>query len=66
MWTTPPPIGVGSVYEQRAHFLGRTVTNSFEVTGYEPGRSITIRSTGGSFPIAVRSSVEPLGLAAAG
>lgn len=60
-WTTPPPIGVGSVYEQEARFLGRTVTNRFQVTEYEPGRSITIRSTGGSFPITVRRSVEPTG-----
>ncbi|HUF94535.1 MAG TPA: SRPBCC family protein, partial [Acidimicrobiia bacterium] len=24
-WTTPPPIGVGSVYEQHARFMGRDV-----------------------------------------
>lgn len=61
VWTTPPPIEVGSVYEQQARFLGRIVTNRFEVIAYEPGRSITIRSTEGSFPITVHRSVEPLG-----
>lgn len=61
VWTSPPPTGVGSTYEQEARFLGRTVTSRFEVTEYEPGRSITIRSTEGSFPITVRRSVEPLG-----
>lgn len=60
-WTSPPPVGVGSTYAQEARFLGRTVTSRFEVTEYEPGRSITIRSTGGSFPITVRRTVEPLG-----
>ena len=59
-WTSPPPIGVGSTYEQQARFLGRTVINRFEVTEYEPGRAITIESTEGSFPITVRRSVEPL------
>jgi hypothetical protein len=60
VWTTTPPIGVGSTYDQRARFLGRTVLNKFEVIGFEPGRSITIRSTEGSFPIQVTRSVEPL------
>jgi len=51
---------VGSTYEQRARFLGRTVTSTFVVTDHEPGRSITIESTSGSFPITVRRSVEPI------
>lgn len=59
-WTSPPPIGVGSTYQQEARFLGRTVINRFEVIEYEPGRAITIESTEGSFPITVRRSVEPV------
>lgn len=60
-WTSPPPIGVGSTYNQRARFLGRTLLNRFGVIEYEPGRSITIRSVEGNFPIEVRRSVEPIG-----
>lgn len=60
-WTSSPPIGLGSTYEQEARFLGRTVTSRFEVIEYEPGRAITIDSTEGSFPITVRRSVEPVG-----
>jgi len=60
-WTSAPPIGVGSTYEQRARFLGRTLLNKFEVIEYDSGRSITIRSVEGSFPIEVRRSVEPIG-----
>jgi hypothetical protein len=60
VWTTTPPIGVGSSYDQEARFLGRSVRNRFEVIAYEPGRTITIRSTEGSFPIEVKRSVEPL------
>jgi uncharacterized membrane protein len=59
-WTSPPPIGVGSTYRQEAAFLGRAVVTEFEVVAHEPGRSITIRSTSGPFPIRVRRSVEPI------
>lgn len=61
VWTTPPPHGLGSVYEQEARFLGRTVSTRFKVVDYDPGRSITIESIESSFPIRVRRSVEPLG-----
>ncbi len=57
-WTTPPPIAVGSIYEQEARFLGRRVSSRFEVVEFEPGRVITIQSIEGSFPIRVRRSVE--------
>lgn len=59
-WTSAPPIGVGSTYQQEARFLGRTLLNKFEVIDYEPGRSITIRSVEGSFPIEVRRGVESI------
>ena len=61
VWTTPPPHGMGSVYEQKARFLGRTVSTRFRVVEYDPGRAITIESVESSFPIRVRRSVEPLG-----
>ncbi len=60
-WTSPPPIAVGSVYEQEASLLGRRIVSRFEVTDYEPGRSITITTIESTFPITVRRSVEPLG-----
>ena len=60
MWTSPPPVGVGSTYDQEARFLGRTLLNRFEVIEYQPGHAITIRSVEGSFPITVRRTVEPL------
>jgi len=60
VWTSLPPISVGSTYEQQAQFLGRTVVTSFRVEEYDEGRAITIASTSGSFPITVRRSVEPI------
>ena len=60
-WTSEPPHGVGSTYEQVASFLGKEVRSSFEVEEFAPGASVTIRSTSGSFPIRVTRTVEPLG-----
>lgn len=60
-WTSPPPVGVGSTYEQQARFLGRRIVSSFVVTDHDPGRSITITSTAGTFPITVTRTVEDLG-----
>jgi uncharacterized membrane protein len=59
-WTSEPPVRIGSTYEQVARFLGRDVETTFEVVGYEPGRSITIESRASSFPIRVTRAVEPL------
>lgn len=59
-WTTEPPIGVGSRYEQEAAMLGRPVRSTFEVTGYEEGRSISIATIESTFPIQVTRTVEPL------
>ena len=61
VWTSPSPHGLGSVYEQEARFLGRTVLTRFKVVDYDPGRAITIESIESSFPIRVRRSVAPLG-----
>ena len=60
-WTTDPPVGVGSRYEQVAHFLGKEIRTSFEVTVHEPGRVVTIESReGSSFPLRVTRTVDPL------
>ena len=59
--TSPPPLGVGSTYEQVASFLGRRIETRFVVTAFEPGRSITIESVESTFPITVTRRVEPLG-----
>jgi hypothetical protein len=60
-WTSDPPRGEGSTYEQEARFLGKDVRNSFRITAFEPGRRVSFESTGGTFPIAVTRTVEPLG-----
>jgi uncharacterized membrane protein len=60
-WTSAPPVRVGSTYDQRARFLGRDLVNHFAVTEIDPGRRIRWQSTGGTFPLTITRTVEPLG-----
>lgn len=60
-WTTPPPIGVGSRYDQVARFLGREIRTTFEVTDHESGRSITIESRSGPLDLRITRTVDPAG-----
>ena len=60
-WTSPPPLGVGSTYDQQTHFLGRELTHSFRVVELEPGRRVRFTSTSGTFPLTITRTVEPLG-----
>lgn len=57
-WTSPAPHGVGSEFEQTAHFMGRDMTAGYEVTEHDAPRVTAIRSTSGPFPITVRRVVE--------
>ena len=64
-WTTAPPRGVGSRYEQVVSVLGREETRTtFEISAHEPGRLVTITTMEGSrFPLSVTRLVEPTGAA---
>jgi len=58
VWTSEPPIRVGSTYEQEARFLGKRIVSSFEVVEFEPGVRIRIKTTGGTMPIDVTREVR--------
>lgn len=60
-WSTPPPIAVGSRYDQRARFLGRDIVSSLEVVAFEPGRRIRIRTLDSPMAMDITREVEPLG-----
>lgn len=59
-WTTPPPIGIGSVYEQVAVFRGNEIRSTFEVVEFEEGRRIRIRTLVSTIPLDVTRRVEPV------
>ncbi len=57
-WTSAPPVGVGSTYDQEAAFLGKAIVSSFEVTEHVPNKRVTIKTTKSSFPLAVTRTTE--------
>lgn len=59
-WTSEPPLRLGSTYDQTARFLRREIVSSFEVTEFEDGSLIRIRSTAG-MPLDITRRVEPDG-----
>ena len=59
-FTSEGEFGVGSTYKQIAKFLGRTIESHFEVTAYQPGRTVTAHTTSSTFPIQFTRTVESL------
>lgn len=56
-FTSDPPLRVGSTYDQVAVFRRREIRSSFVVTALDEGRTVTIETTAGPFPIKVTRSV---------
>eukprot|EP00873_Tetraselmis_striata_P031269 jgi/Tetstr1/451533/TSEL_038569.t1 len=50
-WRTEPPLGVGSRLDFVAHFLGRRLAYTYEVTEYVPGEWLVMRTAQGPFPM---------------
>lgn len=49
-WRTPPPVAVGSKVAFVARFLGRRLAYTYEITAYEPGRRLVMRTDEGPSP----------------
>ena len=59
-WTSPPPIQVGSTYDQTISF--RNTVTGYQITAYEPGRSVTtVSGQGATIPTTVTRTVVPIG-----
>ena len=50
-WHSPPPLAVGSTLSFVAHFLGRPLAYTYEVTDHVPGERFTMRTAEGPFPM---------------
>lgn len=60
VWTSAPPVDVGSTYDQHARFLGRDLVSTFEVVEFQPGRRIRIRTTSGPMHFDITREVTPV------
>lgn len=50
-WKSPPPLHVGAKVAFVAHFLGRRLAYTYEVTEFVPGERLVMRTAEGPFPM---------------
>ncbi|MEU9145593.1 SRPBCC family protein [Streptomyces sp. NPDC048349] len=60
-WQTPPPMAVGSRVSFVARFLGRQLAYTYEITAYEPGQLLVMRTKQGPYPMETTYTWEPYG-----
>ncbi len=60
-WVTRPPLTKGSKMAFVAHFLGRRLSYTYEVTEYKPGRRLVMRTAEGPFPMETTYTWERIG-----
>ena len=60
VWTSAPPLGVGSTYAQHASMAGKKIVSQFEVVELDPGRCLLIKTTESTIPLDITRRVEPL------
>ena len=59
-FTTPPPLGVGSQYQQVAKFMGREVISLFEVTTFVENKRVEFETIQSTFPIQIVREVKKM------
>jgi hypothetical protein len=60
-WRTPPPVGIGSMLDFQARFLGKRLAYTYEVVELEAGRRLVMRTADGPFPMETTYTWEPVG-----
>lgn len=60
-WQTPPPVAIGSRVAFVAHFLGRRIAYTYEVTEMVPGERLVMRTAQGPFPMQTTYTWTPVG-----
>lgn len=58
-WRTPPPVAIGSRMDFVAHFLGRRIAYTYEVTDLVPGERLVMETAQGPFPMRTTYTWRP-------
>lgn len=59
-WQTEPPVAVGSRLDFVAHFLGRRLTYTYEITELIPYQRLVMRTAQGPFPMETSYEWSPV------
>src|SRR3954470_21547879 len=60
-WKSTPPVGVGTRVAFVAHFLGRRLAYTYELTEFVPGERLVMRTAEGPFPMETTYTWEATG-----
>ena len=58
-WLTAPPVALGSRMTFVAHFLGRKLEYTYEITELVPGEKLVMRTAQGPFPMETTYTFAP-------
>ncbi len=59
-WRTPAPVRAGSRLDFVAHFLGRRLVYTYEITQLLPGERLVMQTADGPFPMRTTYTWEPV------
>jgi uncharacterized membrane protein len=60
-WETSPPLQTGSRMIFSARFLGRDLAYTYEITDFDPGKRLVMRTAQGPFPMETTYTWQPAG-----